>query len=293
MKKLVLLLMTAMLVATPRAYAQEENDSMLFNHLSIGVDWGLLGRMGLDVAAPITPMLDVRAGFNTAAITALATQLGVESAMARKSVNGLTVKDGVYTLTLSEPIQSHGADISKMTFEPVLKTSYLDLLVDFFPIKKARFHITAGAFFSLGGSTLLHTEVSALNADGQPGVPKSDWANTTIYGISTDKDGKIQLDIKYGLPVKPYVGIGWGRPVDTDRRVGFNFDMGVYFIGGVHAYSYDYSSGNAKAVELNSAWINQNEDIKEYAGQYTKYLDTANGFPLLPMIRFSLFVRLF
>lgn len=291
MKKLVLLLVTALLVATPRAFAQEENDSMLFNHMSIGVDWGLLGRMGLDVAAPITPMFDVRAGFNTALVTSAALQMGLESALAGK-VNGLAIQDGTYTLTLSEPIQKYGLDISKVEFQPQLKTSFVDLLFDFFPFKQGRFHLTAGAFFSLS-SSMVHTTLSAYNADGQPGIPKSDWANTTIKGISADKDGKVQLDIKYGLPVKPYVGLGWGRPVDTDRRVGFNFDLGVYFVGGVHVYSYDYSAASPKAVELNSAWINKDEELKEYAGSYTEYIDMANKFPLLPMMRFSIFVRLF
>ena len=290
MKRIGFLPIAAPIVATPRAYAQQENDSMLFNHLSIGIDWGLLARTGVDVAAPITPMLDVRAGFNTAALTVAASMFGAEEALSTQQ--GLSIKDGVYTFTLDEPLQAYGMDISQVSMQPKLHTSNLELLVDFFPTK-GRFHLTAGAFFSLGGS-LLSTQVSVLNAAGQPGIPKSDWANTTVYGISTDKEGKVQLDIKYGMNVvKPYVGLGWGRPVDTDRFVGFNFDFGVYFIGGIHVNSYDYTSGSAKPVELNSAWINSNEDIQKKLGQYAQYVDTANRFPLLPMMRFSLFFRLF
>ena len=292
MKKLAFLLVAVLVMASPRAFAQQENDSMMFNHMSIGVDWGLLGRMGVDVAAPIGPMFDVRAGFNTAGVTILATQMALESTLAKKPVNGLSVKDGVYEFTLSEPYKGNGVDISKVSFQPQMSTSHLEVLFDFFPGKK-RFHLTAGAFFSLG-SSLFHTGISALNAAGQPGIPQSDWANTTIKGISTDAQGNLQMDIKYGMnTVKPYVGIGWGRPIDTDRFVGFNFDMGVYFIGGIHVYSYDYSSGSAKAVELNSEWINKDEDLKKNLGQYTQYVDMMNSVPLLPMIRFSLFFRLF
>lgn len=293
MKKLIFVLASALLLASPCAFAQQNNDSMMFNHLSIGANLSPLGNLGVDLSAPIGPKFDVRVGFNTGVITTALTQLMVEGYYSKATASDpVNVKNGVYSFTLKEPYKGNGLDISKISFQPKAHTSNLEVLFDFFPSKK-NFHITAGAFFSLN-PVLLHAEVAALNAAGGNGIPQSDWANTTIKGISTDKQGKLQMDVKYGLSiVKPYVGVGWGRPVDTEHRVGFVFDMGLYYIGGVHMYSYDFSSGGQKPVELNSAWINNDADLKKAAGAYTEYVDMANGFPILPMIRFNIFIRLF
>ena len=284
MKKIVALLFAALLLATPRAFAQQNNDSMMFNHMAIGIDWGVLGRAGIDVTAPISPMFDVRAGVNTAFVT---TALATAAVGSYLQESGLSLKDGEFTFTLKEPYKGNGLDISKISTAPKFHTTNLELLFDFFPGKTSNFHITAGAFFSLGGS-LLSAELSALNASGQPGIPQSDWANTTIFGISTNDKGKLLIT------VKPYIGVGWGRPVALDRRVSFNFDLGLYYIGGVHAYSYDFSAGkNPKTVELNSAWINSDESLKKNIGKFAELIDMGNGLPVLPMIRFSLFFRLF
>lgn len=298
MKKIGFLLMTAlMLVAvSPLAQAQEENDdNMLFNHMSIGVDWGLLGRVGADVALPVTNMLNMRVGFNTMGLFFAAARGTADDILAKQNPDLKGIDIANLKADIDVDYHDNGMDIDKVNLSLTPSLTNAELLFDFFPARKSTFHITAGAFFAF--NPLLHAVGSAVNASGQPGIPKSDWASTRFYGLSTDTNGQVLADIKYGLNyVKPYVGIGFGRPVAMDRRVGFVFDLGVYVIGGLHLYSYDYTSGSPKAVEINEAWLNQNPDIKENVKLNQEVLDAiniANGFPVLPMMRFSLFVRLF
>lgn len=138
------------------------------------------------------------------------------------------------------------------------------------------------------------------NAQGGPAIDPSNYANTEIFGVTTDPEGKLHLDVKYGLQrIQPYLGVGFGRPVDVNGRVGFNFDLGVAYVGGVHVMAKSYFDNPEKPVdvELNKAWIDANPDIKDAMGadydSITKYMNLANSFPIEPFIRFTLSVRLF
>lgn len=280
MKKLFAVLLAVATLAIPRAKAQ---DNMVFNHLSLGVSWGLIDGIGLDVSMPIGPMLDIRAGYYT--LDPFLSAISVD-------MDGTTTKLSNFNTSIPVNYKGNGMDIANLNLTGAAKYSHAELLLDFFPSKTGTFHLTAGAMFSF--SPLVHLEGTAKSSSGGNGIPASDWANTTIFGISTDPSGNIIADAQFGLnTVKPYVGLGFGRPVSTERRVGFNFDMGLQITGGLHVYSYDYSSGTAQRVELNEEWINKYEETRNEMGRFAEYLTLANSIPVWPVMRFSLFIRLF
>lgn len=266
----------AIVISAPWAFAQ---DKQFFNHAAIGVSVGMDG-IGADLAMPIGPKFQFRAGYNT-----------LNPLLSLVKIENIPLTD----FSTSFPVNYHqnGMNIDNVDLSASLNYAHAELLFDFFPTSSS-FHLTAGAMFAF--NPLIHANGFAKNASGTNGIPQSDWANTTVFGVSTDTSGQIQADAKFGLnTVKPYVGLGFGRPVSLKNRVGFNFDLGVLVVGGLHIYSYDYSQdGNSPAaVEINSEWINKYEDIRSNVGEYTDYLDFANSLLVWPVMRFSLFVRLF
>jgi len=276
MKKLFAIFFAFAVLAAPRAVSQ---DKMMFNHMSLGVSVGLVEGVGVDIAMPIGPKFQFRAGYNT-----------LDPILGAIKVEGSPLND--FSTALDISYHGNGMDIDKIGLQAAAKYSHAEFLFDFFPARGVGFHLTAGAMFAF--NPLVHAEGTAQNASGANGIPKSDWANTTFFGISTDTNGKVQADLQFGLnTVKPYIGLGFGRPVSLEHRVGFNFDLGLQITGGLHLYSYDYTSGSAQPVEINSEWINKYEDVRAQAGSYTDYLDLVNTLPVWPVMRFSLFVRLF
>ena len=224
-------------------------------------------------------MFQVRAGFNT-----------------HDPLFGIIAFDGNklnnFNTTVPVAYKDGGLDVDRVNLNAALKYSHAELLFDFFPSKTGSFHLTAGAWFAF--SPLLHAEGKALDSSGANAVPQSDWGNTTVFEISTNSQGTLVTDLKFGLnAVKPYIGLGFGRPVSLERRVGFNFNLGLLYTGGLHLYSYDFTSGNPKPVELNSEWVNKYVQNIDKVGSYIEYLDLMNKFPLWPAMRFSLFIRLF
>ena len=276
MKKLFTVLFAATVIAMPQAFSQ---DKQVFNHMSLGVNVDFLNGIGVDLAMPIGRNIQFRAGYST-----------LDPILGSVVIEGN--KLGAINADFPVGYQSGSMDIDKLNLQGAAKYSHAELLFDIFPSKTASFHFTVGAWFAM--SPLLHAEGKALNSSGGNGIPQSDWANTSFFEITTNNQGAVIADLQFGLnTVKPYVGLGFGRPVSLERRVGFNFDLGLLVTGGLHLYSYDFSGSSPKRIELNSDWINKYEDIRDNMGSYTQYLDLVNAFPVWPAMRFSLFIRLF
>lgn len=297
MKK-TLALVTA-LAFSAGAFAQTPTeDNYLFNHWSIGA--GVITDMNFQVATTVTPHLQLRLVYDT---------YGHLVAVANMFTKDMPNVGSLTPFTHSFPVgdngvHSNGINIDDVVVSGKMKSADLNLLVDYFP-GKGSFHFTGGIILDMSGD-IVSVSGTPTNKTGEPTMQPSDRGKKEIAGITTDLDGNVNLKAAYGLArVRPYLGIGFGRPVNVKKRVSVNFDLGVAYIGGIHAYAQNYMVDypNATAVELNQAWIDNPENriddqtLKEMMGdsygETVKWLNFTNSFPVLPYARLTLHVRLF
>lgn len=242
------------------AHAQ---DSQLANHLALGITLGLDG-IGLEAALPLTPYVQARAGYSIFPYTHKQT-----FNFGSVEVNGQTIRmDNIPTSAT------------------LWKGGNGKLLFDIFPGKTTPFHFTVGAYF--GGGKFLHAD-----GDLSSVLKEEDFATMAIsYGsasVSTDKKGHIYADAKIGA-VTPYVGIGFGRAIKPGSRVRVSFDMGALITGGIKLQTYNYiRNENGDSVVLSS------KDMVDSNGrQYDNgWVDKISKFPVIPMLKLNVFVRLF
>ena len=225
-----------------------------FDHLALGVSVGVDG-FGLQLAAPIGNQFQMRAGYSV--------------------LPPMWKPHKVFHL---EESGSH--DPTDVDIEAVVLFHNANLMFDWHPAGKG-FFIAAGAF--AGPSTAITVR------NRNTFLAEEDWGTSgvTIGNVMVTSDDKGNISGKLKVwPVRPYVGIGYGTPVKADKRVGFNIELGTCFTNykiALRGRNLDTLEDNVE-VTVNSAALN-NED--------KGIVDKMRKFPILPMLRFGLFVRLF
>lgn len=202
MKKILVSFVTAftMLVA-----ASAQTDLRILNHLSVGAEVGTMG-LGVDLAMPISPFVDVQAGYVFIPKISYNTKIDMNKDLA-----------GIHENPVKGTMQSNGGKF----------------LVNVMPAPHVTsFHITAGLYFGsaepvgLVDREPMPFEIYQHNLafpDDQRGLALGD------YLLKPDKNGHIDATLKTNT-VKPYLGIGIGRAV-PHKRIGFKVDLGCVFWG--------------------------------------------------------------
>lgn len=302
MKKIIAFVATlAVSLAAFSAYAQEapKQENVLFKHVSAGVGIGILDGLQVQVSTTLLPNLQARILY-----TDMFPYVAIGNGIA-KSKAGFGIQPFEYNIT-GINYHERGFEIDEVALNGTTQQRSLSLLADFFPAKNSSFHLTAGVMFSLSPSIVKASGTPKNTSNANPALSEQAAAgNVDIYGITVNpNDGKGHVDVQYALNVvKPYIGIGFGRPCSTKKRVGVNFDLGVAYTGGIHAYSYSYFEtplDKPNKVELNRAWLNsvaeENPDFQDEVDEmdgYLKYLDFANKFPIMPYLRLTVNVAIF
>lgn len=295
MKKIIALAVTlAVSVTSFNAFAQEapKQDNVLFKHVSVGVGVGLLDGLQVQAATTILPNLQARILY-----TDFFPYVSLANGIMKNKV-GIGINPLEYKVSGINYHES-GVNIDEINFTGKAHQRNLSLLADFYPSKKSNFHVTGGIMVSLAPALISTKGVLSNTKNGDPVMTEQDKGHVEFFGVTTDFNGDVLLDVQYKANrVKPYLGIGFGRPCSTKNRVGVNFDIGVAYTGGIHAYSYNYTEGSPVKVELNEAWVNEpgNEDVKNNLGeaeQFLKYITTANKIPVMPYLRFTVNVAIF
>ena len=159
----------------------------------------------------------------------------------------------------------------------------LNAFIDFFPGKRTKFHFTGGLFYGPGHIlTVFNTE---------PFLDPQDWDSAGIQVgetlVTTDANGILQAYID-GNTLMPYFGIGSGRASYPNRSVSFVFDIGAcYSPNGIGACTYgtNVRTGQKEYIRLTSADVDyEDEGWIDKVAEYSRFL---------PMIKFSLFFKLF
>ena len=91
------------------------------------------------------------------------------------------------------------------------------------------------------------------------------------------------------FPVRPYVGIGFGRAVRPDKRVCVTFDMGAFFWGTPVLVGYDYSiDPNGTAVGFSPERVSKSQDLQGLA----QPLEILGKVPAYPVMKLNIFIRI-
>ena len=244
MKRILYLMgfVTAMLLSNP-ASAQ---DKYIFNHFALGAEVGTTG-WGFEAAMPATRYVTLRTGFTLMPVFKYSDRVK-------------------YT--------SHG-NKEKVKVEGSLHMGDWKLLADIYPSKSNSFHFTAG--FYLGMTHL----IKAKNIEDFQGLDPGEGLEIGDMIVRPDDEGVAHVNMKVNA-FKPYVGIGFGRPV-SKHRVNFACDMGVQFWGRptVNAWSPD----EQKWVRVRTNDVNDDD--------FNKALDKIEKIRVWPVLNLRVYYNIF
>ncbi len=237
MKRIFLLIVAGLLCM--QGFAQEIDEDEYygkFHHLGAGLSIGLDG-IGIEAGTDLTKWCGLRAGVHI--------------------IPGFsyTKNATVYRDNGKEDDMDVTGSASRTTF---------DVMADFYPVKW--FSITAG--FGFGGSTV----VSLEGYNNKVASKVKGHIDVDNYQIPVNENGKMEGSFKVN-GFRPYLGIGFGSRAVPKHRLGFHFDMGVYFQGTPKVYSgNDEISPKSKDVDCDE------KALSDYLDMFTVY----------PQIKFTL-----
>ena len=257
MKRFLLILIAAVSIGAPRAFAQEA-----LKHAALGVTAGLDG-IGIEAATALGDHFQLRAGYALMPFTySKNLNLGTGTVIGQKR------------------------DFSNI---PVTVKMWYggngNLMADWFP-GDGSFHLTAGLF--AGSGKLLKGDVDVTRV-----IKSDEWGRVAVafdngVSFSTDVNGIAHADAVV-LKVMPYVGIGLGHAVGNGP-VSFSLDLGALITGGAKPQVYNYvkntmdSSNPVESTQLTSAMVNNKDK---------GWIDTIGKIPVFPMLKVNVFVALF
>ena len=257
MKKILVLVFAAAILAAPRAQAQ---DSMMFNHMALGATLGMDG-FGLDLAMPLGNTVQLRAGYG---IDIYGSLIPVSTTLNLGTIEGHNFNN----IDASAKVWGSGTG---------------HLFADFYP-GKGGFHISAGLFVNNG-------KLVSATADLSKALSSADWARTSVNGISTDLNGQLYVDVKH-WNVMPYLGLGFGRAINPEKTFNFVFDMGLMVWGSPEVQSRKYTMASNYQEYETVAVTPQTLGLNE-GDQAAKLLNLISEIPVCPYIRFGFYFKLF
>lgn len=236
---LALLLFSVIGLSTLPVHAQKypRRDMQAFEHLAVTLSAGTTG-IGLQAATPIHRNFALRGGFSTL--------------------------PGDFNYTYDGT--GDNGDAFSVDMKAQSKMTNGNLLVDFFPRKDSRFHLSAGVIF--GSARLLkvtgHTDYDEPIEIGDVWIRPDNLGNVAAW-IETNN-------------IKPYVGLGFGRTIPR-RRFGFKFELGGIFQGSPKIKT-DNPIINDELLQNQSELDDVNKFLKDY-------------FKVYPVLSFELTYRIF
>ena len=233
--------------------------AQVFDHLALGYSLGTDGQ-GIELASPVGRHLDLRAGF------------GMGTGMISYTTDAMAVPE--------HPGNPSGAYVNA-PIEFRMGMCDARLLLNVYPFAKGGFHFTVGAY--MGSQRLIRATASKLPSDyNTAGIEVDDYLVKATDGVLEAYLGAAGLGGP-GFAVKPYVGLGFGRAVNPDKRLAFVFDLGAQYQGKPDLWASGESlTGRVKDVKIPAESLGV-DFIDDY-GKYAAFWPTLN---------FHVYIRLF
>lgn len=252
MKRILFFLLA---LALPLAAAAQHDD-----HVSVGVGAGTDG-LSAEFAIRVGNHIDIRTGYNRAF-----------------GLVGYTVKNVA--------VPQHpgaGGQTANVPLNIKLGMNDAHLLVNIYPSATGSFHFTVGAY--MGSQRLARIKATGLPADYNTAGIEVDGYLVKATGGVLDAYLAAKGIGSPDFALKPFVGIGFGRAVNTDRKVGFVFDLGAQYQGKPTIWaSGEGLTGRVQDVQIPSdALGDASATIDKYAGYLAFW----------PVLNFHVYVNLF
>ena len=235
----------------------------LFNHLSVGLSYGLTGA-GIDVAMPVHKIVTVRAGLSGWTI----------GNIKFKAINTATEITQMHMVEDDALKQAQMVDKVELAIKPNFWNFYL--LGEVHPFNNQPFYFSAGLF--VGSQNFVHFRNTNDNAlgflyDANQKVQDYNRIYHTNYQpiglkfgdyvFTADENGNIDVRMKTNA-VKPYIGVGVGQQLAKKHRVSLAVDAGLLFWGtpkfvlnnNTEIKSSGKNSGISGALSWLKAWPN-------------------------------------
>ena len=239
-----------------------------------GLGVGIPGGIKIEAGATFIPELSVRAGVDF-----------FPSIEVYKGERTFNVDAGGYTIPL---LAQYNAKAGAMGGH---------LLLDYHPARSG-FRITAGLYFgglnaalhglllenstgtpileyARGAAGLLDPKYQSFVNDPSFDYTLKDAGGGAIEGgdltVRMADDSSFDADVAFKSAVKPYLGIGYGY-IAPKSRVGFSFDLGVFYAGGLKLASPNITKGDPNAAII---YVESHPDYSAYYG-LTKFIPVLN-----------------
>jgi len=229
----LIILSTAMLALT--AAKAQRADKLhapdgAFNHLSIGINYGLTG-LGIDVAMPVCKIVTIRGGFSGWNI----------GDIRFKAINTASEITQIQMVEDDAVRRSQMVDKVELAVKPKFWNFYV--LGEVHPFKNLPFYFAAGLF--MGSQNFIHFRNTndgglAFLYDANQKVEDYNRVFHTNYPpiglkfgdyvFTADERGNIDVRMKTNA-VKPYIGIGFGQHLAKVHRLSVAVDAGLMFWG--------------------------------------------------------------
>lgn len=274
MKKIAMAV--ALLFATMgSAFAQNEENASefkrgLFDHVAVNVGYSTEG-FGIGVAAPINNFVELEAGVNMMPSLKISGDLTVDGGKVNVSNGG---NSG--TITIPDTKVHIKGDFSRTTF---------NIKANVYPFGgNSKFFVSGG--LSFGGKKLAKvtgscSELQEIVENQYPQykqqIMDAIGANLGGYSIKLDDLYNVEGDVRCNS-VRPYLGLGFGRTVPKNR-IGFRFEMGCQFMGGLKVYQ-------------NGQQLDTEQALKD-AGADDDMSKIVENWAIYPVIKLSIVGRIF
>jgi len=148
-----------------------------------------------------------------------------------------------------------------VTYDGKLKLRNPSLLLDWHPFKGG-FHLSAGVVKA-------NTKVKA---EAEPTDDEFEFDDEVFQASEV---GEVNGKIEMGKSIAPYIGLGWGNPVDKNGRVTFMFDIGAIYAGkpdvNLNATCGAAIANTARCTQLLNAVQVEEDDLADEVDRFKWY----------------------
>lgn len=258
MKKLLAIISALFLMGST---ASAQDNYKAFEHLSAGIGFGTTG-IEIQFATPLSRQFALRTGFSF--MPGISKKFNVD--FDNSTEDFLRRNDG--------PGYYEDVDVKGK-----LHIADWKVLADWYPFRNSTFHLTAGFF--VGRSKIVSAKSTSefLNEDYWGNSGPELGSNLDTYTLVSDDQGVIKADVKINS-FKPYIGIGWGRPIPK-KDLNVSFDFGVQFWGKPALYTLIDDNDGTAYRKVDRAHITNEQKYCDDIRDGLKTMEKVIAYPVL------------